>query len=105
MAFRWCPATGRDSISSHAAPGTDRFAAEQAPGLLYPAHVHDATEVHLVVAGRARWRRGSEGWTWRAPGRFVLHGGRMPHAALTRDEPLLALAVWLDHLDCPSRMV
>jgi len=81
------------------------FATIQAPGLLYPPHHHAATEVYVAVGGRAEWQRDTEPWRRRNPGSIILHTSDMPHAARTHDEPLLAIAVWLDNLEGPSRMV
>ncbi|MDH3473887.1 MAG: dimethylsulfoniopropionate lyase [Rhodospirillales bacterium] len=74
----------------------------QAPGVLYPAHGHRATELYYVIAGRAEWRRGAEDWVLRPPGSFLLHGPDMAHAMRTLDEPLLAFVAWVSDLDCAS---
>ncbi len=65
-----------------------------APGTLYPAHVHAATELYHVLGGRARWQRGGEPWAPRPPGAFILHPSGVAHAMATGAEPLLALYVW-----------
>jgi dimethylpropiothetin dethiomethylase len=86
-------------------PDLAAFVTIQAPGVTYPAHAHRAFEVYYVVAGRAEWRRGEEDWSLREPGTFVVHRSGQAHAMRTGAEPLLAAAVWLDHLDGPSLMV
>jgi mannose-6-phosphate isomerase-like protein (cupin superfamily) len=65
-----------------------------APGTLYPAHAHAASELYHVLGGRARWQRGGEPWAQRPPGAFILHPSGVAHAMETEAEPLLALYVW-----------
>ena len=65
-----------------------------APGTLYPAHAHAATELYHVLGGRARWQRGGEPWALRPPGAFILHPSGVAHAMATEAQPLLALYVW-----------
>ena len=87
---------------------TDRisaFVTVQGPGIIYPAHAHSALEVYYIIAGTAQWQRGDEPWIERRPSDFVLHRSGVPHKTRTSDEPVLALAVWLDHLDGDSVMV
>ena len=75
----------------------------QGPDALYPAHAHRAAELYAVVGGTADWRRGSEPWTRRPPGDFVVHPSGVRHAIQTNAEPLLAFVAWLSEID--SRVV
>jgi len=86
-------------------PDMAAFLTVQAPGVTYPAHAHPAFEVYYIIAGRAEWKRGGEDWRFREPGTFIVHLSGQAHAMRTGAEPLLAAAVWLDHLDGPSVMV
>ena len=73
----------------------------QGPGLFYPLHRHKAPEIYHVISGTAEWRRDGEPWRRRLPGEWLFHASGQGHAMRTGDEPLLALAAWIDHLDCP----
>lgn len=77
----------------------------QAPETLYPSHVHRAVEVYYVLAGRAAWQRGGGEFVERPPGSFILHGGGVRHAMRTGPEPLLAIAIWVNHLDSEAVIV
>lgn len=73
----------------------------QAPGIFYPLHRHKAREIYYVISGRAEWQRDGEPWRRRLPGEWLIHASDQGHAMRTGDEPLLAMAAWIDHLDCP----
>lgn len=73
----------------------------QAPGILYPLHRHKACEIYYVISGVAEWQRDGEPWRRRLPGEWLFHANDQGHAMRTGDEPLLAMAAWIDHLDCP----
>ena len=73
----------------------------QAPGILYPLHRHKAPEIYHVISGTAEWQRDGEPWRRRLPGEWFFHASDQGHAMRTGDEPLLAMAAWIDHLDCP----
>ena len=73
----------------------------QGPGLYYPLHRHKAPEIYHVISGTAQWRRDGEPWRRRLPGEWFFHASEQGHAMRTGDEPLLAMAAWIDHLDAP----
>ena len=73
----------------------------QAPGIFYPLHRHKAPEIYHVISGAAQWRRDGELWRQRLPGEWFFHASEQGHAMRTGDEPLLALAAWIDHLGAP----
>lgn len=73
----------------------------QAPGILYPLHRHKAPEIYHVISGTAEWQRDGEPWRRRLPGEWFFHASDQGHAMRTGREPLLAMATWIDHLDCP----
>lgn len=73
----------------------------QAPGILYPLHRHKAPEIYHVISGTAEWQRDGEPWRHRTPGEWLFHASDQGHAMRTGKEPLLAMAAWIDHLDCP----
>ena len=73
----------------------------QAPGLFYPLHRHKAPEIYHVISGAAQWQRDGEPWRRRLPGEWFFHASDQGHAMRTGDEPLLAMATWIDHLDAP----
>ena len=73
----------------------------QAPGILYPLHRHKAPEIYYVISGVAEWRRDGEPWRRRQPGEWLFHASDQGHAMRTGDDPLLAMAAWIDHLNCP----
>ena len=73
----------------------------QAPRVLYPLHRHKAPEVYHVISGEAEWKRDGEPWRRRRPGEWLFHASGQGHAMRTGREPLLTLAAWIDHLDCP----
>jgi mannose-6-phosphate isomerase-like protein (cupin superfamily) len=65
-----------------------------APHTHYPAHVHPAIELYLVIAGAAAWARGNAPAEIRPPGSVIVHPSGAPHAMTTGAEPLLALYTW-----------
>ena len=71
----------------------------QAPNQHYPAHAHRAREIYCTVAGTGQWWRGGEPWATRAPGQWLVHAPHQPHAMRSGEQPLLAMAVWLDGFD------
>ena len=73
----------------------------QAPRIFYPLHRHKAGEIYHVISGVAQWQRDGEPWRRRQPGEWLFHAGDQGHAMRTGAEPLLAMAAWIDHLDCP----
>lgn len=73
-----------------------------APRTRYPWHAHPATELYLVIAGTARWWKGTDGPRVHPPGALVLHESGIPHAMETEAEPLLALYTWRGDLASPS---
>ena len=73
----------------------------QAPGTFYPLHRHKAPEIYHVISGTAEWQRDGEPWRRRPPGEWFFHASDQGHAMRTAGEPLLAVAAWIDHLDCP----
>ncbi len=74
-----------------------------APQTFYPTHNHTAVELYLVLGGTAEWQRGTEPWTRRPPGAFILHRSEIGHAMRSLEEPLLALYAW--HGDLESDLV
>jgi mannose-6-phosphate isomerase-like protein (cupin superfamily) len=65
-----------------------------APHTHYPAHVHPAIELYLVIVGAAGWTLGGSSAEIRPPGSVIVHPSGAPHAMTTRAEPLLALFTW-----------
>jgi mannose-6-phosphate isomerase-like protein (cupin superfamily) len=65
-----------------------------APRTHYPAHVHPAIELYLVIAGAAAWTFGDSSAEIRPPGSVIVHPSGAPHAMTTGAEPLLALFTW-----------
>jgi mannose-6-phosphate isomerase-like protein (cupin superfamily) len=65
-----------------------------APHTHYPAHVHSAIELYLVIAGAAAWALGDAPAEIRSPGSVIVHPSGAPHAMTTGAEPLLALFTW-----------
>ena len=65
-----------------------------APHTHYPAHVHPAIELYLVIAGAAAWALGDAPAEIRPPGSVIVHPSGAPHAMTTGAEPLLALFTW-----------
>lgn len=64
------------------------------PGVVYPAHAHQAEEVYLPISGVAEWQRGDEPFKPVPVGQAVHHPTWMPHAMLVGAEPLAALYLW-----------
>ena len=76
----------------------------QSPGVYYPPHSHLAQEIYHVIAGRSDWQYGEE-WSARNSGDWIFHPSEINHAMRTHDEPLLAMATWIDGLDEPKLTV
>ena len=66
----------------------------QQANTFYPKHRHDALELYHVVSGTALWQMAEKNFKARPPGSSFEHLDRIDHAALTRDEDLLALWAW-----------
>jgi len=75
------------------------FLTVQAPHLLYPLHSHLAPELYCAIAGTADWKKGDQPFESKPPGSWMVHPPWMSHAMQTRDEPLVALAIWTADLD------
>ena len=73
----------------------------QWPKLYYPRHAHLAREIYHVISGRSQWQRG-EDWSTHDCGDWIYHPSNVMHAMQTSDEPLLAMAIWIDGLDQPA---
>jgi hypothetical protein len=75
------------------------------PQLTYPEHAHPATEVYVVLSGRAQWRQADRVWRTRPPASVIEHASMEPHAMCTGAEALLAAYLWRDHLHEPARLL
>ena len=64
------------------------------PGVVYPAHAHQAEEVYLPISGVAAWQRGEGPFVPVPVGQAVHHPPWMPHAMRVGAEPLAALYLW-----------
>ena len=75
------------------------FLTVQAPHLLYPAHSHLAPELYCAVAGTADWQKGTGRYETQPAGAWMVHPPWASHSMQTRDDPLIALAIWTADLD------
>ena len=66
----------------------------QGPNVVYPAHVHKATEIYWVASGTADWQKGDD-WSSHGPGTAIFHDTGVRHATVTGDEPTLMLFAWV----------
>jgi quercetin dioxygenase-like cupin family protein len=73
-----------------------------APHVVYPAHLHPAVELYLVIAGTALWQSGKAEPAMKPPGSVILHPSNVVHAMSTFEEPLLAIWTWRGDLASPS---
>ncbi|MES2845239.1 MAG: dimethylsulfonioproprionate lyase family protein [Pseudomonadota bacterium] len=64
------------------------------PGIAYPPHAHEASELYLPLAGTALWQQGGADFTAVPPGRAILHAPWVPHATTTTGQGVLALYLW-----------
>ena len=70
-------------------------------GLHYPWHEHQAEEIYLLVAGRAKFSAfGSADHDLEA-GEVVFHAANQPHATRTGSDPVLCLVFWRADFDSP----
>lgn len=65
-----------------------------APGIVYPAHAHEAEEVYLPISGVAEWQQGAGAFAPVPVGQAIHHASWVPHAMRTGAEPLAALYLW-----------
>ena len=65
-----------------------------APETEYPQHRHEAEEIYIVLAGRAKWRAGAEDYREEPPGAVLHRPPWVPHATRMGAEPMLALYLW-----------
>ncbi len=65
-----------------------------APGVLYPAHAHEAEEIYLPIHGTALWQQGQGDFMPVAVGQAVHHASWVPHAMQVGAQPLAALYLW-----------
>ena len=65
-----------------------------APSILYPAHVHPAEEVYLVLDQTSRWWREGEEWRQGLPGAAIHHPPNLAHAMQAGPMPLCAIYLW-----------
>ncbi len=65
-----------------------------APGIVYPAHAHEAEEIYLPIHGEALWQQGQGEFKPVPVGQAVHHASWVPHAMRVGSEPLAALYLW-----------
>jgi len=73
--------------------------------LHYPWHTHPAEEIYLVISGSAIFKRQNHLDEHLREGQTMFHQSQQPHAIITKDEPLLSLVAWRNHLDTPPILV
>jgi quercetin dioxygenase-like cupin family protein len=73
-----------------------------APHVVYPAHLHPAVELYLVIAGTALWQSAAAEPAMKPPGSVILHPSNVVHAMTTFEEPLLAIWTWRGDVASPS---
>jgi mannose-6-phosphate isomerase-like protein (cupin superfamily) len=104
---RWPGLEGSIAFTDFLGGGTGLWPSERlllgftliAPHTAYPAHLHPAIELYLVVAGTAAWQLGGAPAALKPPGAAILHPSGASHAMITGDEPLLALFTWRGDLN------
>ena len=73
--------------------------------LHYPWHTHPAEEIYLVISGSAIFKRQNHLDEHLQEGQTMFHQSQQPHAIITRDEPMLSLVAWRNHLDIPPILI
>ena len=73
--------------------------------LHYPWHTHPAEEIYLVISGSAIFKRQNQTDEHLQEGQTMFHQSQQPHAIITKDEPMLSLVAWRNHLDSPPILV
>ncbi|MEM8595517.1 MAG: dimethylsulfonioproprionate lyase family protein [Pseudomonadota bacterium] len=72
-----------------------------APGVAYPLHTHEATEIYLAVAGSISIQHGIDGTPFTLhPGDYSITPPHRVHALQTGEEPALVCYVWKGDLWC-----
>jgi len=71
----------------------------QAPQIDYPSHVHKAPELYHVVAGQGLWQKGDGPYEPQPAGSWIVHPTGTRHAMVTKDQPMLSLAMWTADLN------
>ncbi len=64
------------------------------PGIVYPAHHHEAEEIYVVLAGSARFRVGSQAEATCTAGDVVHVTSRVRHGFRTAHEALVVFYAW-----------
>jgi len=64
------------------------------PGIEYPMHSHESTEVYIPLSSQALWRQGNDTWVSRPSGAPIYHRSWLTHGIRTESTPLLALYLW-----------
>jgi mannose-6-phosphate isomerase-like protein (cupin superfamily) len=95
--FAYCTLVGKNAplASNHIYMGISL----QGRDILYPPHVHQATERYWVIGGNGDWKIGQEPWHGVEPGKMIFHETGVRHAMQTNADPLLCVWLWTDHLD------
>ena len=73
--------------------------------LHYPWHTHPAEEIYLVISGSAIFKRQHHPDEHLEEGQTMFHQSQLPHAIITKDEPMLSLVAWRNHLDTPPILI
>ena len=60
----------------------------------YGFRTHPAEEVFIMLAGRADWAKGDDGYKTLGPGARAFHPSGMRHATRTRDHAFMSLYIW-----------
>ncbi len=64
------------------------------PGADYGIRTHPADEIFVMLAGRALWKMGDDGYREKGPGARAYHPSMTPHATRTEDTAFLSIYVW-----------
>lgn len=68
-------------------------------GMIYPWHYHPAEELYFILSGIGTFCRAGHQDEQVHEGSIIIHETNQPHMMQTTNSPLLALAVWRNHLD------
>lgn len=92
--YAYAGLSGPDGPIYWAAPRTGVML--MGPDVLYPGHNHAPREIYLLLTSGAQWRLDGGDWFDVAAGDLIFHDAWQMHEMRTFDEPMLAIAAWIE---------
>lgn len=98
--YAYAGLSGPDADLTWAAPRTGVML--MGPQVLYPGHNHAAREIYMLLTPGTEWRLDNGDWFEVKAGDLIFHDSWQMHEMRTGDQPMLAVAAWIEDGDRAS---